>query len=317
MNRSSLAALVGSLVIVLIVAATLHINQLPLIGGGGAGYRAAFADAGGLKVGDPVEVSGVRSGQVTGLRIDQADVIVTFTLKGGVRLGDRTRAAIEIGSLLGSKFLDVEPAGTGSVAAGGLIPLDRTIPAYDLVQAFSTLTTTAEKIDKNQVAKALDTIATTFQNSPQDVHDSLRGLAAFSNTIASRSDEVAALLHRARIVSGLLANRRGDLVTLMQATTQILTELDQRRQALAQLLSTTSTLFDQLRQLVNDNQATLAPALGQVNQVLSTLAARQTELRSIVKNMDIYVRLFTNTLGNGPWFDSVIPNLPTRAVVGR
>lgn len=315
-GRSLRAAVIGILIVAGIVIAALHVDQLPLIGRSGSTYQAAFTDAGGLKAGDPVEVSGIPSGQVTGISIGRAQIIVHFTLDSSIRLGSRTRAAIKIGTLLGAKFLDVEPSGPGRLASDALIPLRRTTPAYDIVAAFSTLTTTTEKIDRQAVAQAMDTIATTFANSPHAVHDSLRGLAAFSQTIASRNQQIADLLHHARVTTGLLAERRGDIVALMRASTQFLAEIQARRAAVVRLLDDTSALFAQLRALIAENQAALTPALGEVHTVLTTLASHQAELRTIVRNMDLFVRLFTNTLGSGPWFDSVIPNLPTHASLG-
>lgn len=314
--RSLRAALIGLLALTAIVVAALHINELPLIGTSGTTYQAAFTDAGGLKAGDPVEVSGIRSGQVTDITIGHAQVIVDFTLDTSIRLGDRTRAAIKIGTLLGAKFLDIEPSGAGRLGSDALIPLSRTTPAYDIVAAFSTLTTTTQKIDKQALAQAMDTIAGTFAHSPQAVHDTLRGLAAFSQTIASRNQEISELLHHARVATDLLAHRRGDIVTLMRATTQFLAEIQARRSAVVRLLDTTSALFAQLRALIQENQATLNPALSEVRTVLSTLAARQADLRLIVRNMNVFVRVFTNTVGSGPWFDSVIPNLPSHASIG-
>ena len=57
---------------------------------GGKEYAAHFAEAGGLAAGNPVEVSGARVGQVSGVALDGAQVLVTFKIDGHIHVGDRS-----------------------------------------------------------------------------------------------------------------------------------------------------------------------------------------------------------------------------------
>src|ERR1044072_892211 len=65
----------------------------------------------------------------------------------------------------------------------------------------------AGEIDTQQLAEAFDTLATTFKDPPPYVHDSLRGLERLSTSIASRDNELHALLARANGVTQTLASR--------------------------------------------------------------------------------------------------------------
>ena len=49
-----------------------------------------------------------------------------------------------------------------------MIPTSRTTSAYDVVEAFSDLATTTDRIDTEQLGDALDTIATTFRDTPDE-----------------------------------------------------------------------------------------------------------------------------------------------------
>jgi len=79
------------------------------------GYQvtADFSDIGGLKVGDEVQVSGVKVGQVAGIILDPQAYLarVTIDVSNDVKLPSDTAALISSTSLLGGKYLSLEPGG--------------------------------------------------------------------------------------------------------------------------------------------------------------------------------------------------------------
>jgi phospholipid/cholesterol/gamma-HCH transport system substrate-binding protein len=304
---------VGLLVLALFVVLAFNVQKLPLIGGGDT-YHAAFAEAGGLKAGDPVRIAGVTVGKVTGIDLENAHVMVTFTVRGGPRIGTATSAAVKLQTLLGKKFLELEPAGPGHLSADQEIPLSRTTPSYDVVDAFSDLTTTTEQIDTGQLARSLETLSTEFKDSPADVKASLDGLSRLSRTVASRDDALRQLLARAHTVTGTVASRNAQVASLIQDGDALLQELDARRAAIHTLFLNTSRLAQQLTGLVQDNRAQLGPALAQLHGVLTTLQQQEDSLARGVKTLAPFTRVFANALGNGPWFDACVPNLVVPSV---
>jgi phospholipid/cholesterol/gamma-HCH transport system substrate-binding protein len=304
---------IGLAVIAVLILLAFNIQKLPLIGGGTT-YHAAFAEAGGIRSGDPVRIAGVTVGKVTGVDLENAHVMVTFTVKGGPRLGDQTSAAVKLQTLLGKKYLQLTPSGPGHLSGSGEIPLTRTTSSYDVVDAFSDLTTTTEQIDTGQLATALETLSTEFKDSPDDVKASLDGLSRLSRTVASRDGQLRELLSRAHAVTGVVADRNAQVAALIQNSDLLLQELDQRRAAIHTLFLNTSRLAVQLTGLVEDNRAQLAPALAQLHQVLATLQREETSLSNGVKLLAPFTRVFANALGNGPWFDACVPNLIVPAV---
>jgi phospholipid/cholesterol/gamma-HCH transport system substrate-binding protein len=305
---------IGLVVLLVLVLVAFNVQKLPFLGGGRT-YHAAFTEAGGIAVGDPVKIAGVDVGKVTGVDLENAHVMVTFTVKGSTRLGDDTAAAVKLQTLLGKKYLAVTPAGPGRLSSSREIPLSRTTPSYDVVDAFSDLTTTTQQIDTAQLAQSLETLATTFKDSPADVKASLDGLSRLSETIASRDDQLRELLSRASAVSGTVASRNAQVASLIQNGDALLQELDQRRAAIHTLFLNTSRLAQQLTGLVTDNRAQLTPALAQLHGVLTTLQGEEDSLSKGIKVLAPFTRVFANALGNGPWFDACVTNLVVPSVV--
>ncbi|MER6125577.1 MCE family protein [Streptomyces sp. NPDC001795] len=307
---------VGLTVLALLTVAAFNADSLPLIGGGET-YSAAFSEAGGLKPGDEVRIAGVKVGRVEGVDLEGDHVKVTFKVKGDPAMGTATGASIRVRTILGAKFLALHPEGPGRLRPGSEIPLGRTVSAYDVVQAFSDLTTTTEKVDTRQLAKALDTISTTFQDSPTEVRASIDGLSRISRTVASRDEALRGLLQHANGVTGVLAEHTKDFSALVKDGDLLFKEISKRRAAIHALLKSSALLGIELSGLVEDNRKEIGPALRNLDTFVRMLERNQASLDRSVKLLAPYVRVFTNALGNGRWFDSYVQNLVAAPVVPR
>jgi virulence factor Mce-like protein len=299
-------------VIALLVFLAFNAQSLPVIGGGTV-YRAQFSEAAGLEPDDPVRVAGVKVGQVESLSLEDGAVTVEFRVRDAF-VGDRSEAAIKIETVLGAKYLALVPRGTSPLDPGQRIPLQRTASPYDVVEAFADLSTTVEAIDTTQLAGSFEVLSQTFADTPDEVRTSLDGLARLSDTIASRDAQLQQLLSATRDVTQVLADRNGEFTQLILDSNTLLTEVQQRRQLIDSILTNTQTLAQQLSGLVADNREALTPALQQLATVTDILSRNREALGQTVANLAPFVRVFTNTLGNGRWFDSFVENLLPGAV---
>lgn len=307
----------GIAAIGLALAAALFAEDLPLIGGG-TSYQAEFSEAAGLTPDDEVRIAGVKVGTVSDIELDGDRVVVTFRVSDAW-VGDQTSAHIQIKTLLGQKFLALEPAGTTELDPDQRIPRARTTAPYDVLEAFQGLTSTVNQVDTAQLARSFETLSQTFATTSDDVHGALAGLRSLSTTVASRDRELAQLLANTKQVTQTLADRDAELVKLLDDGNLLLAEIDKRRAAISALLDGTIALSAQLRGLVEDNDGQLAPVLASLDQLTGMLARNQDALSAGLRNMAPFVRLFNNAVGNGHWFDNYIcglvpPAAPVRGV---
>jgi phospholipid/cholesterol/gamma-HCH transport system substrate-binding protein len=294
-------------VLVLLFVAAFYSDNLPIIGGGTT-YSADFAEDAGLQSGDDVRIAGVKVGKVTSIGLDGDHVKVTFQVKNAW-IGDQSTADIKIKTLLGAKYLAVDPQGTNALNPGTAIPASRTTSPYDVIDAFSGLSQTVQQLDTTQLAKSFEVLSQTFSNTPANVRSALDGLSALSQTISSRDSQLAQLLSNTGQVSQTLASRDQQVQQLLGDGSTLLNMLDSREQAIATLLSGTQSLSKQLSGLVKDNQQQLNPVLTQLNQFTTMLQNNQTSLANGISLLAPFVRLFANTVGNGRWFDNYICGL--------
>lgn len=303
-------------VIAALIMAAFRAEDLPLIGGGDT-YYAAFSEAGGLKPNDEVRVAGVRVGKVQSLELAGDHVRVAFNVERGVDFGSRTAADIKVKTLLGAMYVALQPAGPGQMEEGAEIPVGRTSSPYDVVDAFSGLAERSERIDTDRLAESLETMAALMENTPEEFRGALEGMSALSKNIAARDQQLNELLGNMERVSGVLADRNGDLVTLMEDGDKLFRALVARREAIHNLLTATGQLSRELTILVRETRADLAPALEHLDSVLDMLNKNQENLDNSLRLMAPFYRVFANTLGTGPWFDTYIQNLPPTAIGGQ
>lgn len=304
---------IGLAIILGLLVLAFNASSLPFLNSGHT-YHADFADAAGLKKGDDVRVAGVKVGTVTGVDLDGAKVRVALRVDSGIHVGSDSRAEIKIKTLLGQKYIALSPAGTTTL--DGDIPLERTETPLDVTAAFNGLGQRAGEIDTAQLAQAFDTLAATFKDTPPYVHSSLRGLQRLSTSIASRDNELHALLARANGVTQTLASRDAQVAKLINDSNLILQTVYEQRTVVHKLLVDTAEVSRQLSGLVRENRAVIGPALNNLHQTLRILQRNQDNLDETIHLAAPFIRDFTDVLGNGRWFETVLWNLPGGLVNG-
>jgi phospholipid/cholesterol/gamma-HCH transport system substrate-binding protein len=275
-----------------------------------------FTEAGGLKVNDEVRIAGVRVGKVNEVELADDQVRVTFKVDDAADFGGDTRAAIKVKTILGSMFLALEPAGGGQLREGTTIPAERTSSPFDVVEAFEGLASTSEQIDTDQLAESLTTLADLTRNTPEEFRGALSGLSRLSANVAAKDEQLNSLLVNLERVSTVLDARDEDIIKLMEDSDVLFRALVARRDAVHELLVSTTKLSRELTTLIRQSRADLAPALAHLENVLAVLNKNEDNLDSSLRLMAPFYRVFANTLGTGPWFDTWISNFPPVPQVG-
>lgn len=304
-NRLVIGA-VGIVAIAAIVLAALQYQNLPFLDQGNS-VSAYFADAGGLRTDNTVEVSGYPVGKVSGIELNGPGVLVTFQVDADVRLGNRTEVAIKTKGLLGSKFLDVTPRGEGRLE--GPIPIERTTSPYQLPDALGDLATTISGLNTNRLSESLDTMAQTFADTPADFRSALKGVARLAQTLDDRDTQLRNLLDNAAKATGVLAKRTDEVVTLVRDTNAVLAQLRTQSSALDEIWTNISAVSRQLQGFIAENRQQLRPALDKLNGVLAIVENRKERVQKAIPLVNSYVMSLGESLSSGPFFKAYVVNL--------
>lgn len=297
---------IGIAVTFIVMFASLNYQKLPFFNEGKT-YSAYFAEAGGLTTESNVQVSGFQVGKVSSIKLDGARVLVEFKIDKNIRLGERAEAAIELGSLLGNKLLQVTPRGDGQLTQP--IPLDRTTSPYELPDALGDLATTINGLDTDQLSDSLATLSDTFANTAPDLRAAVAGVGRFSQTLDQRDAQLRTLLENARKATTVLAERSQKVVDLVVNTNALLAELRSQAASLDQISNNLSALSQQVKGFIDENRQPLKPALDKLNGVLTMVDNRKKEVQDSIKGLNRYALSLGESVSSGPFFNAYLVNL--------
>ena len=154
MNHSRTDILVGIFVLVglgCLGYLTIKLGKLDLFSSQGYVVFADFPSVAGLKLGDPVEIAGVRVGRVEGIGLAEDKARLTLRFNDGIKLQEDVIASVRARGLIGDKFVLVSPGASDKIIApdGKIRETDSPPDIPDLIGKFvaGDLTSKGEKKD--------------------------------------------------------------------------------------------------------------------------------------------------------------------------
>ncbi|WP_199174396.1 MCE family protein, partial [Roseateles chitinivorans] len=132
--------------------------------------------------------------------------------------------------------------------------------------------------DTASLNQSLDTLSATIDQLAPQLGPTFDGLSRLSQSINGRNESLANLLKSASEVTGVLSQRSQQLNTLILNANDLLGVLNDRREAIVDLMANTSAVAEQLRGLVADNEAELAPTLERLNRVTEVLQSNRDNI---------------------------------------
>ncbi|WP_214411129.1 MlaD family protein [Sphaerisporangium fuscum] len=294
-----------------VLTATFLVGGLGLLGGG---YRmsAIFPDSGGLRAGDDVRVAGVTVGRVTEVRADYAhgNVVVTWRVDDGVRLGPKTRAEVTLSNLLGGRHLRlsgpvVPPYMDTLPEERRVVPTSRTGTPVLINDALKDATRVVRRIDAKAVGRLLDELAKVRTGRKGQVTHLLGNIGDLADTIGRSEPRLRELVANGDRVMRLAEAKDRELGRLVDAVQAMLDELRRRRDELRALLGDGSHLVTSLTRLIDEHEKALIGTVDDLDVISGRLRDGDRELgRTLAWAGPTFTGLSTIG-GRGPWIEAI------------
>ena len=117
MNNRTIEFLVGCFVLAGLAAVfylALQVGSAQFFNKDSYELKARFSSASGVNPGSRIEIAGVRVGTVADIILnDKFFAIATFQLPNSIRLDDDTIASVKTAGLIGDRFIELAPGGSG------------------------------------------------------------------------------------------------------------------------------------------------------------------------------------------------------------
>jgi phospholipid/cholesterol/gamma-HCH transport system substrate-binding protein len=132
----------------------IKLGKLEVLGNSGYVVYADFPSVAGLKVGDPVEIAGVKVGRVDAMGLADDRARLQLRIEDNVKLQEDVIASVRARGLIGDKFVLVTPGASDKIISpGGKIRETESPPDIpDLIGKIvgGDLTSKGEKNDQSQ-----------------------------------------------------------------------------------------------------------------------------------------------------------------------
>lgn len=292
----------GRAIIALVVAAVVLMGVQAL--GGEPTYHARLRHAAGIEAGDDVRVAGLTVGKVVAIDTDRDQVDVEFTLDqdpGELGITDDSTVEVKLLSILGQRFLSLEPGSGTALADDDTIAVDHAVDSYTIERFWLESTPQVEALDLRKVQEAVDVLATDLDLAPQRLRDALDGIAGVSAAATAREDQLDGLLTSIRDVTDLVLAQTGQLDSVMNNGTRVLLMVHERRETLRALLTDAHRFVTGLTAVVRETAPHLRTGLRDLRSTLAALDEHRDQLDRTMELAGPTMRVFTNATGDGPW----------------
>jgi virulence factor Mce-like protein len=294
-----------SLTLTAVAVATLIVG-VGRLSAGQSGYRGEFLQAAQIRPGDQVTVAGISVGAVSGVELAGDRVVVKFKVRNDVHLGHDTRAAIKLTTLLGSRYLELSPAGTGGLDHRTIGLANTSVP-YDLQKTLADATTTFEQVDADSVAKSLTTLSHALDGVPEALPQALDNVDSLATVISTRRDQVGSLLRSADTVTAMIRDQQANLGSLVVQGRDLLGEIVSRRAAVQRLFDSSTALVNTIRTILDDQPA-IDELLANMREFSHMIGQKDALVRNLLQILPVGLRNVTNASGSGTAIDVTVPS---------
>ena len=122
MNQNLTELIVGAFVVVGMIALgylTIHLGKVELFGSTGYILYADFTSVAGLKLGDPVEIAGVKVGKIESISLAEDEGRLGLRIDPEIKLEEDVIASVRAGGLIGDKFVLITLGGSEKLLGPG------------------------------------------------------------------------------------------------------------------------------------------------------------------------------------------------------
>ncbi len=266
---------VGCLLVAAAVVLAVIAVQIGALSGWGSRVvvSASFGDANGLTEGAVVAVAGVPVGEVRSLGIDHDQVVAELALEPDVHIRTDAVARIRARSMLGEKFVDLQPRSLDAPLAkdGDML---QTVQHTEIDQMVNELGPLVGALDPEALTRLTQALTEAIEEDP----DRIKRMLEHADTILARGAEVSEEL------PGLVDETRATL----RETRATLAQVDARARELEPLLSKTDTILDDVGEASADLPELVADVeglVGETREVVAEVDGATGDLKVVLGNL--------------------------------
>jgi phospholipid/cholesterol/gamma-HCH transport system substrate-binding protein len=249
-----------------------------------------FTTAVGLYPGDDVRVVGVPVGRIDSIEPRAADVKVTMTVQGGVKLPADAKALIIAPNLVSARFVQLTPAYTGGavMADGAQIGLDRTAVPVEWDEVKEQLTQLSAQLGPHEgsvqgpLAAFVDQAADTFDGNGDSFRNALRELSQTAGRLGDSRTDLFGTLKNLQVLVNALSNSNEQIVQFSNHVASVSQVLADSSTDLDNTLGTLNQALGDVKGFLNQNNQALIGQIGKLADFTQILTDHSDDIEQIL-----------------------------------
>ncbi|GAA4378356.1 MCE family protein [Actinomadura verrucosospora] len=208
--------------------------------------------------------------------------VVTVKFRGDVKLPDNAIATISQTSLLGEKFVQLEPpkneAPVGELADDDLIPLNRTSRGTEIEEVLSAMSLLLNGGGLEQVSTISHELQAAMGGRESTIKSVLQRVNTFAGTLDQNRAAITRALDSIDRLTGKLAAERKTIQDTIDRTGPAIAVLDRNRADLTKMLVALNKLSRTTTYVINQSKADMLANLRDLNTILRNLNKAGSDL---------------------------------------
>ncbi|GAA2992378.1 MCE family protein [Actinokineospora diospyrosa] len=297
----------GALFTVVTVLATLVLGVTIANKGTGdtATYQARFTDVTSLNPGDDIRMAGVRVGQVRGISVvDRRFSEVEFDVDRRYALAPSVTATVRFRNLIGQRYIALDQGiGSGKLAEGATIPLERTRPAVDLTAMFNGFKPLLRALSPDDVNKLSMEIVQVLQGEGGTVGDLVRHIGSLTTTLAEKDDVIGRVIGNLNTVLSQVDAKDDQLSTLVLTTQQLVSGLAKDAEPIGDAIDGIAALTNATAGLLEQGREPLRRDIDALGSLSKSLADNTPEFEKFLTALPVKYEAIGRTASYGSWLN--------------
>ncbi|MGH9109268.1 MAG: MCE family protein [Acidimicrobiales bacterium] len=288
--------------LVLLVVLAVHVGNLSLFSSRHT-IKAQLTDVTGLAVGDPVDVAGVRVGQVSSIAVQRAHAMVDLSVDNTLRLRRGTFVGLRWRNVIGQKDVYLYPAKRGPVLAPtATVPISHDVSDASVNAFLNSLGPLLASINTTQANAFVENVSGALQGDTAKIDQLIDSGAAISKTVGSLDTQVGQVIGSLDQVLTAIASRSGDLGSLVSNLKTVAQSLSSRNGLLDAVVGNLSQVAGDLANLIGTNRSTLDGTISDLDTVTADIVAHQNDLARSLSTLGSGLAPYVEISSYGQWF---------------
>lgn len=208
--------------------------------------------------------------------------LVTVKVRGDVKLPDNAIATVGQTSLLGEKFVQIEPpkneAPTGELGSGDLIPLNRTSRGTEIEEVLSAMSLLLNGGGLEQVSTISHELQAAMRGRESTIRSVLERVNTFTGTLDRNRAAITRALDSIDRLTGKLADERKTIQDTIDETGPAIAVLNRNRADLTKMLVALNKLSRTTTNVIDRSKADMLANLKDLDKILRNLNRAGSDL---------------------------------------